>query len=74
MLNGKEILVFSTSIQTSEDLFKVGEVLGDLPGVLSWNVDMDDWEKILRIECNDIAAETFCRLLQKKGLSIHELT
>ena len=48
-----QILIFRTSISTRNDLKRLRELY---PKVEKWNVDLEDWEKILRIECNGLTA------------------
>lgn len=56
------ILVFRTSLQTKKDLQIIARILKVHEQVISWNVDLEDWENILRIEVrharfqNEIAA------------------
>ena len=51
-----QILIFRTSISTRSDLKRLRELLSRYPQVEKWNVDLEDWEKILRIECNGLTA------------------
>lgn len=51
------ILVFRTSLSDRKDIQLIGSTLNNHPQVMQWNVDLDDWEKILRIEVKDIASE-----------------
>jgi hypothetical protein len=45
-----EILVFKTNIQVREDIQKVGNILRKEKDILAWNVDMEDCDKVLRVE------------------------
>ena len=69
-----EILVFSTSISNKDDLKLLEKVLNPLSEVLAWNVDLEDWEKILRIEAQGISSISISELLLKKGVMVRELT
>ncbi len=44
------ILIFRTSIKEMQEMEPLAEILGKHPKIKSWNVDFDDWEKVLRIE------------------------
>ena len=58
-----KILIFRTSITQRRDIKRIGELLAEFPQIDKWNVDFEDWEKILRIECRDISAlELFSKL------------
>lgn len=49
-----QILIFRTSISTRNDLKRLRELLSRISAGRKWNVDLEDWEKILRIECNGL--------------------
>ena len=44
-----KILIFRTSITQRRDIKRIGELLAEFPQIDKWNVDFEDWEKILRI-------------------------
>jgi hypothetical protein len=67
-----EILVFKTNIHQEEQLEKVGRILNK-KGILRWNVDKHDIDKVLRIEALDIEPEEVIHWLQKEGLECEEL-
>ena len=46
-----KILIFRTSITKRCDIKRIGKLLAEFPQIDKWNVDFEDWEKILRIEC-----------------------
>lgn len=56
------ILVFRTSLKSKKDVQKIAKSLNVHKQVITWNVDLEDWENILRIEAtkkgltNEIAA------------------
>ena len=35
---------------------RIGRLFEEYPQINRWNVDLEDWEKILRIECNELKA------------------
>ena len=51
-----KILIFRTSITKRCDIKRIGKLLAEFPQIDKWNVDFEDWEKILRIECSGITA------------------
>lgn len=53
----RQILIFSTSISTRQDVKRVGKLLGACGRIKKWNVDFDDWEKVLRIEFEGIETD-----------------
>ena len=46
-----KILIFRTSITQRRDIKRIGELLAEFPQIDKWNVDFEDWEKILRRRC-----------------------
>lgn len=46
-----QILIFRTSITKRRDIKLIGSLLAKFPQITRWNVDFEDWEKVLRIEC-----------------------
>ncbi|MCC5942239.1 MAG: hypothetical protein JJU37_11925 [Balneolaceae bacterium] len=68
-----QCLVFRTSLQNFKDVEKISITLNDLAGISDWHVDLDDWERILRIECTDITSTAIIRVLLKNGVIAEEL-
>ena len=48
------ILIFLTSIEKKREIKKIEKLFTQYPQIHVWNVDFEDWEKILRIECQGI--------------------
>ena len=48
------ILIFRTSIEKKQEIKKIEKLFTQYPLIHVWNVDFEDWEKILRIECQGI--------------------
>jgi hypothetical protein len=48
----KNILVFRSNIDDNYKVSKVCAELKKMDGVYRVNVDLDDWENILRLECD----------------------
>lgn len=68
------ILIFSTSVSSRRDVKRVGSVLDGCRQVVRWNIDMEDWEKVLRIECDKkLEAAHISVLLKDVGIFIREL-
>ena len=51
------ILVFKTSLQNRKDIHQIAPALNNNPLIIRWSVDIEDWERILRIEAKDEACE-----------------
>ena len=68
------ILVFRSNI---DDIYKASRVcteLGKMEGVCHVNVDLDDWENILRLECDATITEYHVRqIVSQLGFQCVEL-
>lgn len=49
-------LVFRTNLRTPEDVVNISETLNSIHGLIDWSVDLDDWEKVLRVEGTNASA------------------
>lgn len=67
------ILIFRTSITRKQDIKRVGTILNKYSQIKRWNVDFEDWEKILRIECNGINSEEITQALREVNIWAIEL-
>ena len=45
-----EILVFKTNIDTLQDVELVSDALQSCSDIISWSIDLEDIDKVLRIE------------------------
>ncbi|WP_431160843.1 hypothetical protein [Flagellimonas beolgyonensis] len=45
-----DILVFRTTLKNEKDIKNISKILNHHKQVISWHVDLEDWEKILRLE------------------------
>ena len=59
-----EVLVFKTNILTDEDVEKIRWVLTSESNITRWNIDRDDIDKVLRIECDQLQPDAVIRLLR----------
>ncbi|MEQ9168040.1 MAG: hypothetical protein RLO12_17395 [Fulvivirga sp.] len=48
-----EILVFKTSINSYSDIQNIAKSLNNHPQIQEWSVDLDDYERVLRIKAMD---------------------
>jgi hypothetical protein len=68
-----DILVFKTSIQTSLEVQFLASVLNNQDGISSWSVDLDDWEKILRIESVGISPDEVESILDNYNIRCKQI-
>lgn len=68
-----EILKFKTNIKCGGCVATVTPFLNQIPEISSWEVDIDDPEKILTVEANEqLDAETVVTALEKAGYTATE--
>lgn len=68
-----ECLVFSTSIRSEKDRVLAASVLNNLPGILEWSLDLEDWEKVLRVEVSGVDDRQIVTTLRSKRISIRKM-
>jgi copper chaperone len=68
-----EILVFKTNLRYRKNILHAGDFLNQLQGIIRWNVDLHDKDKVLRIEARDLNPRTVEHTLSTAGYSCEEL-
>jgi len=70
-----EILVFKTNLQDKQHISGARKILKTIQGILYWNVDLHDTDKILRIEANELilAPQRIEQTLMQAGYYCEEL-
>jgi len=69
-----EILVFKTDVSNRKRVNALAPHLQNIKGIIKWNVDLQDVDKVLRIECSSIAPNTIEKRLQQAGYFCQELS
>lgn len=69
----ENILIFKTNVRSRKDLKKLSRCIEEDQRLKSWNVDMEDIDKVLRVVASDISIDDVILLLQKAGFSCEEL-
>lgn len=68
------ILIFRTSVSSTEDMEHLSSVLNKCPQIKTWSIDLEDWEKVLRIECSEnLKATDISVMLKDVDICISEL-
>lgn len=71
----KSVLVFKTSVKRKEDVKKLAPLLNDLvTNNNKWNFDLEDCDKILRVESDIMRSHVIESALQKAGYHCLELS
>lgn len=69
----RDIFVFKTTLQESIDIKVVTPFMDAKKGIERWNVDLEDCDKVLRVESNGLVAEEIVHILEAQGYSCEEL-
>jgi hypothetical protein len=68
-----EILVFKTNLRYKKNVNQVMPRLNELKGLIKWNVDFHDKDKILRIVSDDLSPKLVEHTLKSEGYVCEEL-
>jgi hypothetical protein len=68
-----EILVFKTNVTSKRKVSRLGPLLASFPTIRQWNFDLEDCDKVLRIEANGLNPGSIERLLLGAGFDCREL-
>jgi len=68
-----EILVFKTNVSNRKKVRELAPLLSAFPTISQWNFDLDDCDKILRIEATEINPALVESLLLSAGFQCREL-
>lgn len=67
------VLVFKTSVENHDHVTYLAPVLDSLAGRGSWNFDLIDCDRILRIVSDQVNPQMAMRLINSLGFACHEL-
>jgi hypothetical protein len=67
------ILVFRTNIATVEDRAKVAQVLDRQPFIGKWTVDLEDVDRVLRVEASTPVTDSIIALVNASAYECAEL-
>ncbi|KYG81500.1 hypothetical protein EV198_1687 [Roseivirga ehrenbergii] len=65
--------IFKTSVASKKEVRQVGSFLNILLPSEEWNFDLEDCDKILRVETEEVAPETVITILTSQGFYCDEL-
>ncbi|HEV8080505.1 MAG TPA: hypothetical protein VGP43_07330 [Chitinophagaceae bacterium] len=68
-----EVLVFKTNIRFKKNIHAIGQYMEKQTGILKWNIDLKDADKILRIETVDLHPAKIEGLVKSVGYNCEEL-
>jgi hypothetical protein len=67
------VLVFKTTLRDRKDVRRVAPVLDEAAGPGRWHVDLEDRDKVLRIETGQLLPGPVTQLLREAGYGCEEL-
>ncbi|MBO9201132.1 MULTISPECIES: hypothetical protein [Niastella] len=67
------VLVFKTNLVSAKDIHRISPIMGDIPGILRWNVDEHDIDNVLRIETSWLLPDDIIRVITNAGYLCEEL-
>ena len=67
------ILVYKTTVETESEVAVLRPEIEVLKGIKNWNFDLEDCDRILRIDCEFLLSERVISILKEKGFSCEEL-
>jgi len=68
-----DILVFKTNVEDLTQVKKISPHLRNIDGVLKWNIDLHDCDKVLRVEADGLSPHSIEEILQSAGYFCKEL-
>jgi hypothetical protein len=68
-----EILVFKTNVNSKKKAARVGSLLSSVPTIKQWNFDLDDCDKVLRVEATETDTNVVESLLRAEGFNCRVL-
>ena len=71
--NAVNLLIFKTNISSKKQVTKVAKLLNAEDEILRWNIDLQDIDRVLRIEAINVSNREIISIIQKAGFFCEEL-
>lgn len=68
----REVLIFRANVNTPKAIKKLALLLNRHLFISKWNFDLEDCDKILRIEASAEISEAIIKILRSKGFDCEE--
>ena len=72
--NVVNVLIFKTSINNKKQATKVAKLLNEAGDILRCNIDLQDVDRVLRVEAINVSNREIIAIMQKAGYFCEELT
>jgi hypothetical protein len=69
----KELFILRTNIDKKSEFLRLKRDLRKIPGVQSCTIDLDDCDKVLRVECENTPLEKIVAEITSHGFFCEEL-
>ena len=69
----KQILLLKTSLKAMSEVEKIGRLFGKISQIVEWNIDHEDCDNVLRIECYGLTEELVAVILRRAGIKAEKL-
>jgi hypothetical protein len=67
------VLILKTNIRYKKQVKAVAPLLNNRNGISRWNIDLEDIDKVLRIESSNMEITEVVQLIQEAGFHCEEL-
>lgn len=64
-----QILIFATSVSCRKEVRQIKRLLGNCFSIFDISVDLEDWEKVLRIECTGVSESEIISKLREVNIN-----
>ncbi len=69
----RDVWVFKTNMNDRMDVHQLQIHLALLPGVLAWSADLDDCDRVLRVESHGLGMHDIVKCVHEAGFECGEL-
>ncbi|WP_436515427.1 hypothetical protein [Ekhidna sp. To15] len=67
------VLILKSNIKTKRDVARVNQVFSQINSIKRWSVDLEDWERVLKVESTIFSCENIAVILERFGYECSEL-
>jgi|GEM_PF-168205 len=68
-----DILIFKTDVRNEYDVEKIASLMTEDPRIKRWSIDLQDIDKVLRVESQHVQEQEIISHLRKAGYRCEEL-
>ena len=68
-----QVLILKSNIRTKKDVEIVNQVFSKIDAIRRWTIDLDDWERVLKVESFILSSQNIAVILERFGYKCSEL-